>query len=158
MEITEFCTAYHTTHPIEPRNSSPPMTGFAILTNRKRAIIALIHSVVFLGVAMHGFLSPKAGILRGSGTNSDFVLVMIYMTVSSVLAWLVSVSGVARERFYFALCTCSAGFGLLRAIFGDASLPVAQYMRAIMLASAVAVGAAICRSFSTPVEQDAESE
>ena len=134
------------------------MTEFAILTNRKRAIIALIHSVVFLGVAMHGFLSPKPGILRGSGTNSDFILVMIYMTVSSVLAWLVGISRGMRERFYFALCTCSAGFGLLRAIFGDTTLPVAQYMRVAMLASAVAVGTWIWRSFSTPVTDGAASD
>jgi len=134
------------------------MTEFSILTNRKRAVIALIHSVVFLGVAMHGFLSPKTGILHGSGTNSDFVLVMIYMTVSSVLAWLVGISRGVRERFYFALCTCSATFGLLRAIFGDGTLPVAQYMRVLMLASAVAVGTWIWRSFSTPVAEDAASE
>lgn len=134
------------------------MTGFAILTNRKRAIIALIHSVVFLGVAMHGFVSPKAGILRGAGRDSDFLLVMIYMTVSSVLAWLVSISRGLRERFYFALCTCSAGFGLLRGVFGDASLPVAQYMRVLMLASAIVVCSWILRSFSTPVTQAASSE
>lgn len=130
------------------------MTEFAILTNRKRAIVALIHSVVFLGVAMHGFISPKAGILHGSGSNSDFVLVMIYMTVSSVLGWLVIVSRGPRERFYFALCTCSASFGLLRAIFGDGSLPVAQYMRVLMLASAVAVGTWILRCFSTAVPSE----
>ena len=39
------------------------MNDFAILSNRKRAIIALIHSVVFLGIAFHGFRAPKAGIL-----------------------------------------------------------------------------------------------
>ena len=131
------------------------MTEFAILTNRKRALIALIHSVVFLGVAMHGFVSPKAGILRGLGASSDFLLVMIYMTVSSVLAWLVGISRGMRERFYFASCTCSAGFGLLRAIFGDAILPAAQYMRVAMLATAVAIGTWILRSFSTPVTQHA---
>jgi len=134
------------------------MTEFSILTNRKRAVIALIHSVVFLGVAMHGFVSPKAGILHASATNPDFILVMIYMTVSSVLAWLVGVSRGVRERLYFALCTCSAGFGLLRAILGDDTLPVAQYMRVLMLASAVAVGIWILRSFSTPVTEDAASE
>lgn len=134
------------------------MTEFAILTNRKRTLIALIHSVVFLGVAMHGFVSPKTGVLRGSATNSDILLVIIYMTVSSVLAWLVGVSRGVRERFYFGLCTCSAGFGLLRAIFGDASLPVAQYMRVLMLASAVALGSWILYSFSGSITQDAASE
>ena len=38
------------------------MNDFGVLTNRKRAVIALIHSVVFLGIAMHGFASPKSGI------------------------------------------------------------------------------------------------
>jgi hypothetical protein len=134
------------------------MTEFAILNSRKRALIALIHSVVFLGVATHGFLSPKAGLLHRSGTDSEFLLVMIYMTVTAVLAWLVGISRGLRERFYFALCTCSASFGLLRMIFGDASLPVAQYMRVTMLASAVAVGTWILRSFGTPAAEDAVSD
>ncbi len=134
------------------------MTELAILTNRKRALIALIHSVVFLGVAMHGFLSPKLGIVHGFASNADYVLAMIYMTVTAVLAWLVSISGGWRERFYFALCTCSASFGLLRMIFGDASMPVAQYMRVTMLASAVAVGTWILRSFAAGVAEGAVSD
>ncbi len=134
------------------------MTEFAILTNRKRAIIALIHSVVFLGVATLGFLSPKAGLLRGSGSNSDYLLTMIYMTVTAVLAWLVSISRGWRERIYFALCTCSASFGLLRMVFGDASLPIAQYMRVLMLTSAVGVGSWILRAYSAPAAPDVAAE
>ncbi len=139
------------------------MTEFAILTNRKRAIIALIHSVVFLGVATLGFLSPKAGLLRGSGfnlasPNSDYLLTMIYMTVTAVLAWLVSISRGWRERIYFALCTCSASFGLLRMVFGDASLPIAQYMRVLMLTSAVGVGSWILRAYSAPAAPDVAAE
>ena len=134
------------------------MTEFAILNSRKRAIIALIHSVVFLGVATHGFLSPKAGLLHRSGIDSEFLLVMIYMTVTAVLAWLVGISRGVRERFYFGLCTCSASFGLLRIVFGDASLPVAQYMRVLMLTSAVAVGSWILRAYATPVVEDASSD
>ena len=38
------------------------MDQFGVLTNRKRAVIALIHSVVFLGVASCGFVSLKFGI------------------------------------------------------------------------------------------------
>jgi len=131
------------------------MTEFAILTNRKRGLIALIHSLVFLGVAMHGFLSPKAGVLHGSGLVGDYVLLGIYSIVASILAWLASISRGLTERLYFALCTCSASFGLLRTIFGDASLPVAQYMRVAMLALAVAVGTWILRSFSIPTAQNA---
>ena len=135
------------------------MNDFGVLNSRKRAVIALIHSFVFLGIAMHGFASPKAGVLvRGSGSTGDFALIGIYLIVSSILAWLVTISRCTRERIYFALCTCSATFGLLRTIFGDASIPVAQYMRVIMLSSAVVVGTWIFRSFSRPVSERALSE
>ena len=133
------------------------MNDFGVLTNRKRAFIALIHSVVFLGIAVHGFLEPKAGILRSSAVG-ELVLVGIYLIVAAVLAWLVSVSRGIRERGYFALCASSATFGLLRTIFGDASMPAAQYLRVIMLSSAVAVGFLIVRSFSRAVTERAISE
>ncbi len=131
------------------------MTDFAILTNRKRALIALIHSFVFLGIALHGFASPKAGILLpGLSRIGDFVLIGIYLIVASILGWLVTISRCARERLYFSLCTTSATFGLLRTVFGDASLPIAQYMRVMMLTSAVFVGMWIFRSFSPPVAEN----
>jgi hypothetical protein len=126
------------------------MNDFGALNNRKRALIALIHSFVFLGVAGHGFMSPKFGILHGSIATGDVVLISIYMIVASVLAWLVSLSRCTRERIYFALCTSSATFGLLRTIFGDAAIPAAQYLRVILLSSAVIVGTLILRSFSRP--------
>ena len=132
------------------------MNDFAILTNRKRSLIALIHSFVFLGIALHGFAAPKAGILLpGSSHVSDLALIGIYLIVASILGWLVTVSRCAGERLYFSLCTTSATFGLLRTVFGDASLPVAQYMRVIMLTSAVFVGMWIFRSFSRPVAENA---
>jgi hypothetical protein len=132
------------------------MNDFRVLTNRKRALIALVHSLVFLGIAMHGFASPKAGILLpGSGATGDFILIGIYLTVASILAWLVGVARGARERMYFALCASSATFGLLRTIFGDTALPPAQYMRVIMLTSAVVVGTWIFLSFPRPLPEDA---
>ncbi|SRR5579871_1472080 len=134
------------------------MNDFGVLNSRKRAVVALVHSVVFLGIALHGFVSPKAGILRGSGVVGDFVLIGIYFVVASILAWLVTISRCLRERVYFALCASSATFGLLRAIFGDATLPVAQYMRVIMLSSAVAVGFLILRNFSRPVPEEVVSD
>jgi hypothetical protein len=133
------------------------MNHFGVLTNRKRALIALIHSVVFLGIAMHGFAAPKSGILHG-GPGSDFALVIIYLVVSSILAWLVGISRAGIERAYFTLCACSATFGLLRTVFGDGSLPPAQYLRVILLSSAVAVGGLIVRTFSRPVGEPAVSE
>jgi len=126
------------------------MTEFAILTNRKRALIALIHSFVFLGIAAQGFVSPKSGLVHVAKT-SDMVLAGIYVVVASILAWLVSISRGARERLYFALCVCSASSGLLRTIFGDATLPAAQYLRVGMLVCAVIVGSWIWRSFSRVV-------
>jgi hypothetical protein len=135
------------------------MNDFGVLNTRKRALIALIHSLVFLGVAIHGFASPKAGVLlRGSGGTGDFILIGIYLTVAAILAWLVTLARCARERMYFVLCTGSATFGLLRTIFGDASLPAAQYMRVILLSSAVVVGSVILRSFSVPATENVLSD
>lgn len=134
------------------------MNDFGVLTNRKRALIALIHSVVFLGIATHGFVSSKAGIFHGRGAPADFILIAIYLVVASILAWLVSLSRCARERIYFAFCACSATFGLLRAIFGDLAIPAAQYMRVVMLSSAVVVGTLIFRSFSRPAPERVLSE
>ena len=128
------------------------MKSFGILTNRKRALIALIHSAVFLGVALHGFLSPKAGVLR-SPVMADLVMVGIYLIVAFILAWLVSLSRGLRERTYFSLCTCSATFGVLRTVFGDASIPAAQYMRVVLLSSAVALSFWIVRSSSRTVPE-----
>lgn len=134
------------------------MKDFGVLTNRKRALIALIHSVAFLGIAMHGFVSPKGGVVHGTGAMPDVILIVIYLVVTSILAWLVSISRCAKERVYFALCASSASFGLLRTIFGDAALPAAQCLRVIMLTSAVVVGSWILRSLSRPVTESALSD
>ena len=135
------------------------MSEYAILTNRKRALIALAHSVVFLGIALHGFVSPRSAlVLRGPGAVSGAVLVVIYLIVAFILAWLVTISRCAAERLYFALCASSATFGLLRTIFGDAALPAAQYLRVAMLTSAVVVGVRILRSFARPVPEDVSSD
>lgn len=134
------------------------MNDFGVLNSRKRAVIALVHSFVFLGVALHGFVSPKAGIMGGAAAAGDFALIGIYLAVASILAWLVTLSRCHRERLYFVFCASSATCGLLRAIFGDTALPVAQYMRVIMLSSAVAVGFLILRKFSASVRDEAVSD
>lgn len=61
------------------------MNEFGALTNRKRALIALIHSVVFLGIAIHGFVASKQGVLQGSGRIGGFVLMEIYLIVACIL-------------------------------------------------------------------------
>jgi len=135
------------------------MAEFAILTNRRRAVIALAHSLIFLGIALHGFVSPRfALVLHGPGAVSGMILVAIYLIVASILAWLVSISRCVAERLYFGLCASSATFGLLRTIFGDAALPAAQYLRVTMLTSAVVVGVWILRSFLRPVPEDVMSD
>ena len=50
------------------------MNDFGVLNNRKRALVALIHSVIFLGIAGHGFAAPKAGIVHGSIATGDVAL------------------------------------------------------------------------------------
>lgn len=135
------------------------MNEFGVLTNRKRALIALIHSLVFLAVATHGFVAPRLGILlHGSAATGDFILIGIYVVVASILAWLTGISRCVRERVYFALCAGSATSGLLRSIFGDSTMPAAQYIRVLMLSSAVAVCIFIVRVFSHPITQDVLSE
>jgi hypothetical protein len=80
------------------------------------------------------------------------------MIVAAILAWLVHLSRCARERVYFALCACSATFGLLRTTFGDVTIPVAQYMRVVLLSSAVALCALILRSHSQVAAEPTLSE
>lgn len=131
------------------------MSEFGILNSRKRAWIALAHSIFFLGVALAGFTSRKPGILLpGLVATSDLVLVVIYTSVAAILLWLVMLSRCARERMYFALCASSATFGLLRTIFGDAILPVAQCLRVVMLTLAIMVGVSILRALSGQVADE----
>src|SRR5437868_837258 len=130
------------------------MDDFAILTNRKRAIIALAHSIIFLGIALRGFVSPKQALSHGPGLLVGGLLLLTYLTVGSILAWLTRLARCARERIYFAFCTSSATFGFLRTLFGDAALPAAQYLRVAMLALAVLTGFWILGSFSAVAASD----
>jgi hypothetical protein len=126
------------------------MNRYAILTNRKRAIIALVHSVFFLVVALMSFLGrAKAGLLFSSPKPvGDWALLGIYVVVTTILLILVRVSSCARERLYFAFCSTSASFGLLRILLGDAHVFVAQYVRVGMLACAVLTGYIILKRHS----------
>ncbi len=127
------------------------MDDFAILTNRKRALIALAHSIVFLAIALRGFASLKQALWHAPGLALGAALLLIYFTVGSILAWLTRLSRCAKERAYFAFCACSAASGFLRTLFGDATLPAAQYLRVIMLTCAVLTGLWILRSYSLAV-------
>lgn len=124
------------------------MGGFAILTNRKRAIIALVHTVLFLLIAARQMVaaSPAAGIRTAVAVPAGtWILCGIYGVVSAILFWLFMISGGWMEKIYFGLCTISAVSGLLRTVVGDHGFHAGVYIRVIMLTSAVFVGLAIVR-------------
>lgn len=127
------------------------MSSYAILTNRRRAIIALLHSVVFAVIALHSITSASVvnPIWFNSPASVSSVLILaIYLVVSSVLIQLVRISRSAREKLYFGFCASSATLGLLRSILGDQNLPAGQHLRLLMLLCAVLTGIAILRSHS----------
>ena len=136
------------------------MQEFAIITNRKRAKIALIHSVIFLVIAMRGAASASvvSPILGGRPVPvPTIVLFAIYLIVSSVLIVLARISRCARERLYFVFCATSATIGLLRYLVGDPTVHVSLYLRVLMLTCAVFTGIVILRGHS-PVRVAIQSE
>jgi hypothetical protein len=120
------------------------VTRYVVLTNRKRAIVALVHTVVFLGVSFVGFVTVVRP-LETSSPVSAWILATVYLVVSAVLWTLTAISRRAVERLYFALCATSAAFGLWRQIAGDPRMHLAVYVRVMLLAGAVAVGSWILR-------------
>lgn len=126
------------------------MGEFSILTNRKRAIVALVHSVVFLLIATRQMIAatPAAGIWVASVSTGTWILCGIFTIVSSILLWLLLISRGWLEKFYFGLCTISATSGLLRTTLGDQAFHAGLYVRVVMLVSAVLVGLLIVRVHS----------
>ncbi len=127
------------------------MTGFSILTNRKRAIVALVHSVVFLLIAVRQMVAanPAAGIwVASTVSRGTWILCGIFTIVSSILLWLFVISSGWMEKFYFGLCTISASSGLVRTAAGDQTFHAGLYIRVVMLVSAVLVGLLIVRAHS----------
>jgi hypothetical protein len=127
------------------------MGGFAILTNRKRAIVALVHSVVFLLIAVRQMVAsnPAAGIwVASSVSRGTWILCGIFAVVSSILFWLFVISYARMERIYFGLCTVSATSGLVRTAAGDQIFHAGLYIRVVMLVSAVLVGLLVIREHS----------
>ena len=127
------------------------MSGFSILTNRKRALVALVHSVVFLLIAFRQMVAatPAAGVWSLPPCRpGTWILCGIFAVVSSILLWLLVISHGWMEKIYFAFCTISATSGLLRTAAGDQTFHAGIYIRVIMLISAVAVGWMIVRRHS----------
>ena len=119
------------------------MGDFSILTNRKRALVALVHSVLFLLIAFHQMAaaSPAYGIwVPAAVSPGTWMLCLIFSSVSAILLCLLAISRGALEKLYFGLCAVSATSGLLRTIAGDQAFHVGLYIRVVMLTSAVLVG------------------
>jgi hypothetical protein len=124
---------------------------FAIINNRKRAIIALIHSVFFLGVAAVQLAISHADPFSTHGQKvlAGSILLGIYVMVTLVLLVLLRFSRCTTERLYFAFCSASAAFGLLRILLGDPVLH-ANVLRVLLLSCAVVIGTGILRTHSVP--------
>ena len=127
---------------------------YFILTNRKRTVVALVHTVVFLLVAMRGLVTVVDPLRAGSPVSA-WVLAAVYVVVSSILLLFAVKSRNLRERLYFACCTTSAAFGLARQLLGDGQLHAAVYVRVLMLGLALATGTLILRGYR-PVQQAVE--
>jgi len=127
------------------------MSGFSILTNRRRAVVALVHSVVFLLIAVRQMMAanPAAGIwVSSTVSRGTWILCGIFAIVSSILLWLLLISRGWMEKFYFGFCTVSATSGLVRTAAGDQAFHPGLYIRVVMLVSAVLVGLLIVRLHS----------
>ena len=140
------------------------MGEFSILTNRKRAVIALVHSIIFLLIALRQMIAgaPAYGVwVVASVSRGTWILCGIFTIVSAVLVWLFAISRHRSEKLYFGLCAVSASSGLIRTVAGDQAFHAGLYVRVLMLGSAVLVGMAVLRlhgSSSATVMQREESE
>jgi len=133
------------------------METFSILNSRKRAIIALIHSVFFLALAaVQAAVSHAAPLsFRRSRPVGELVLLAIYVVVTTVLLLLLKASDCAKEKLYFALCAASASFGLVRIVMGDGVLHV-NAMRVLFLGCAVVIGVLILRTHTMQAQLQME--
>jgi hypothetical protein len=135
------------------------MPGYAILTNRKRAIIALVHSVFFLLLALVQSMSAPMTPLWihiHSAFAAAIALLAIYFIVTTVLLILAWYSRCAVERLYFAFCSTSAAAGLFRILFGDPPLHLAGVVRVLMLGLAVFTGFVILKEHASEASGNLE--
>ena len=134
------------------------MDRFAIITNRKRAIIALVHSVFFLMVAglQLAVSHAEAFSIHREKIAGSIVLLTIYVIVTTVLLVLLRFSHCAKEKLYFAFCAASAGFGLVRILLGDPVLH-ANVASVLLLFCAVLTGTVILRNHSAVAKEQIEA-
>ncbi len=128
----------------EDRGNEDPVKHYAILTNRKRTAVALVHTVVFWMLAFTGFVTAVRPLGTGAAVG-PWILSAVYLLVTAVLLGLAVASRHAVERLYFGLCATSAAFGLLRQIAGDPPMRPVVHVRVAMLGCAVLVGSWILR-------------
>ena len=135
------------------------MDRFAIITNRKRAIIALVHSVFFLGVAglQLAISHAEAFSIHREKIAGSIVLLAVYVIVTTILLVLLRFSHCAKEKLYFAFCAASAAFGLVRILLGDPVLH-ANVARVLLLFCAVLTGAVILRNHSSVETPEVETQ
>ena len=120
--------------------------GYTILNSGKRALIALVHTVFFLLLATWQSMgAPRSASLLWHRDGSVIAGGIVYSIVTSVLVWLLAISGSARERMYFGLCTASAATALVRMVVGEINVPGGGVARVVMLGCAVIVGVTILR-------------
>jgi hypothetical protein len=133
------------------------MESFSILNSRKRAIVALVHSIIFLTVAgIQAAVSHAEPLAtHGSRATGGLILLGIYVVVTTVLLLLLKASHGIKEKLYFALCAGSASFGLVRIVMGDQVLHV-NLMRVLLLGCAVLVGLLILRTHFLRTQLQAE--
>ena len=134
------------------------MDRFAIITNRKRAIIALVHSVFFLGVAglQLAISHAEAFSIHREKIAGSIVLLAVYVIVTTILLVLLRYSHCAKEKLYFAFCAASAAFGLVRILLGDPVLH-ANVARVLLLSCAVLIGTVILRNHSAVAKDQVEA-
>jgi hypothetical protein len=126
------------------------MNDFALITNRKRAVIALAHSVVFLLIALRGFSATPITSpiwMRNSVSAASILMLCVFLIVTAILLPLVRISRCAQEKMYFSFCSVSASLGFIRLVFGDPQ-SAGLFLRVLMLICAVATGTAILRGHS----------
>jgi hypothetical protein len=135
------------------------MDRFAIITNRKRAVVALVHSVFFLGVAGMQLAVSRAEAfsVHREKIAASLVLLAIYVIVTTVLLVLLRLSHCAKEKLYFAFCAASAAFGLVRILLGDPVLH-ANVARVLLLLCAVLTGTVILRNHSSVATGQVEAQ
>ncbi len=136
------------------------MNRFRILNNRKRAIIALVHSLFFGLLASYQLMinqhpAPLAGAVAGH-LAGPMILTLIYFTVTMVLLILVMASRGPIEKLYFAFCSTSAAVGLFRVLLGDPTVYAGNLVRVVMLGCAVLTGFQILRFHQEPQPQLAD--